>query len=57
MLVEAENEFNKLAKNFEFTAKKAVRTIVETQATPVNIFNLYGDGGRKYVSGGLIIRH
>ena len=57
LLVEAENDFYKLMKEFQISAKKAVRTIVETQVTPLNIFNLCGEGGRKYVSGGMLIRH
>lgn len=57
LLMEAEVEFRKLTLRFEKSARKAVKTIVETQSTPLNIFNLYGDGGKKYTSGGMIFRH
>jgi hypothetical protein len=57
LLSDAEKEYYQLWKSFEEAAKTAVQTIVETQATPLNLFNLYGDGGRKYTSAGLFIRH
>ena len=57
LMVQAESDFYKSSKQFEEAAKVAVMTIVETQATPLNIFNLYGDGGKKYTSAGIFIRH
>ena len=57
LMIEAEKDFFELNKRFEKAAVQAVRTIVETQSTPVNLFNLYGDGGKKHVSAGMIIRH
>ena len=57
LIIEAEKDFFELNKKFEKAAVQAVRTIVETQSTPVNWFNLYGDGCKKHVSAGMIIKH
>ena len=57
LLIQAEKEYKKLEKKFEEAAIKSVKTIIESQATPLNIFNLYGDGGKKYTSAGMFIRH
>lgn len=57
LLIEAEHEFHILMQKFEKAAQQSVKTIVDTQSTPLNLFNLYGDGGKKYVSAGMFIRH
>ena len=57
LLIQAEIDYKKLEKKFEESAIQAVKTIVESQATPLNLWNLYGDGGKKYTSGGMFIRH
>jgi hypothetical protein len=55
-LAEAEAAFKKLCDNFKKACLYAVHMIVKKNPTPLNLFNLYGDDGDKYVVGGILVR-
>lgn len=55
-LAEAEAAFRKLADDFRKASLYAVHLIVKKNPTPLNLFNLYGDDGDKYVVGGILVR-
>ena len=55
-LMKAEQELKELVEGFSFTALKAVNIIEHWKPDPVYLGNMYGKGGKKYVTGGLIIR-
>ena len=44
LLVLTEIDHKKLEKKFEESTIKAIQKIVESQATPLDFFNLYADG-------------
>jgi len=55
-LVVAEQTLNKLMDDFKQASMYAVHLIVQKNPTPLNLFNLYGDDGDKFIIGGLMIR-
>jgi len=55
-LAEAEAAFRKLCDEFKRASLYAVHMAVKRSPTPLNLFNLYGDDGDKFVIGGILIR-
>ena len=55
-LAEAEAAFRKLCEDFKKASLYAVHLIVKKGPTPLNLFNLYGDDGDKFVVGGILVR-
>lgn len=55
-LAEAEAAFRKLSEEFKKSSLYAVQCIIKKNPTPLNLFNLYGDDGDKFVVGGILIR-
>jgi Clustered mitochondria len=55
-LAEAEAAYRRLCEDFRKASLYAVHIIVKKSPTPLNLFNLYGDDGDKYVIGGILIR-
>jgi hypothetical protein len=55
-LAEAEAAFRKLADDFKKASLYAVHCILKKNPTPLNLFNLYGDDGDKFVVGGILLR-
>lgn len=55
-LAEAEAAYRKLCDDFKKASLYAVHMIVKKNPTPLNLFNLYGDDGDKYIAGGILIR-
>jgi hypothetical protein len=55
-LAEAEAAFRKLAEEFRRASLYAVHCIIKKNPTPLNLFNLYGDEGDKFVIGGILVR-
>lgn len=46
----------RLLDEFRKASMYAVHMIVKKNPTPLNLFNLYGDDGDKYVVGGIFVR-
>ena len=42
--------------DFKQASLYAVHMIVQKNPTPLNLFNLYGDDGDKFIIGGILIR-
>lgn len=55
-LAEAEAAYRKLCEDFKRASLYAVHMIVKKNPTPLNLFNLYGDDGDKYIVGGIMVR-
>jgi hypothetical protein len=55
-LAEAEAAFRKLTEEFKKASLYAVHMVVKRSPTPLNLFNLYGDDGDKFVIGGVLVR-
>ena len=55
-LVNAERQYQKLLKEFRVASVYVVHLIIKRNPTPLNLFNLLGDEGEKYVSGGIYVR-
>ena len=55
-LAEAEAACFRLSNDFKKACLYAVHLIVKKNPTPLNLYNLYGDDGDKYVLGGILIR-
>lgn len=55
-LTEAEAAYRKLCEDFRKASLYAVHLIVKKNPTPLNLFNLYGDDGDKFVVGGILVR-
>lgn len=55
-LAEAEGAFHRLCEEFKKASLYAVHCIIKKNPTPLNLFNLYGDEGDKFVIGGILIR-
>ena len=55
-LAEAEAAFRKLSEEFKRASLYAVHCIIKKNPTPLNLFNMYGDDGDKFVIGGILIR-
>lgn len=55
-LAEAEAAYRRLCEDFRKASLYAVHLIVKKGPTPLNLFNLYGDDGDKYIIGGILIR-
>ena len=55
-LVNAERLYQRLLSDFKKASVYAVHAICKRNPTPLNLHNLLGDGGAKYVVGGIFIR-
>lgn len=55
-LVEAETAFHKLQSDFNRASLQAVHQVVKKNPAPLNLFNIYGDDGDKYIVGGILVR-
>jgi hypothetical protein len=55
-LTEAEAAYRRLSEDFRKASLYAVHLIVKKNPTPLNLFNLYGDDGDKFVVGGILVR-
>lgn len=55
-LAEAEAAYFRLSNDFKKASLYAVHLVVKKNPTPLNLYNLYGDDGEKYVLGGILIR-
>ena len=55
-LVNAERLYYKLANDFRIASVYACHCIIKKNPTPLNLFNLVGDEGEKYVVGGIYVR-
>jgi hypothetical protein len=55
-LIVAEQALGKLMDDFKQASLYAVHMIVTKNPTPLNLFNLYGDDGDKFIIGGILIR-
>ena len=55
-LAELEAEMNVVSDDFIDSALAAVHFIVKRNVASLNLFNLYGDGGDKFMVGGLFVR-
>ena len=55
-LMNLEVEYVKLMSDFEKTMSKCAHIIINWKIQPVNIDNIYGKGGTKWIMGGIIIR-
>lgn len=55
-LTEAEAAYRRLCEDFRKASLYAVHLIVKKNPTPLNLFNLYGDDGDKFVVGGILVR-
>ena len=56
MLSGLENQYNLLYESFLDAALYVVHYIVKTNLPGLNLMNLGGDGGEKFVTGGLYVR-
>ena len=54
--MEAEAAYYKLCREFREAALYAVHLIVKRSPTSLNLLNLYGDEGDKYIIGGILVR-
>ena len=55
-LVNAERLYYKLLGDFKVASVYAVHAIIKKAPAPLNLLNLLGDGGEKYVVGGIYLR-
>lgn len=55
-LTNAERLYEKLVSDFKRAAVYAVHSVSKRQPAPLNLHNLLGDGGDKYVVGGIFLR-
>jgi len=55
-LMKEEKRLKLIIDDFSSTALKAVNIIEHWKPDPVYLGNMYGKGGKKYITGGLIIR-
>ena len=55
-LINAERLFYKLLTDFKKAACYAVHSVCKRNPTPLNLHNLLGDGGEKYMVGGIFLR-
>ena len=55
-LVNAERLYYKLLTEFKRSSVYAVHAICKRNPTPLNLHNLLGDGGEKYIVGGIFLR-
>jgi hypothetical protein len=46
----------KVQDEFKVSALRAVHLIQKYNPAPLNLLNMFGDEGEKYVSGGMVIR-
>ena len=56
MLINLEEKFHLLFEDFKDASLYAVHYIRKTNAPSLNLFNLYGDGGEKFMAGGVLVR-
>lgn len=54
--MEAEAQYCKLAEEFRRASVYAAHLVVQKSPTPLNLFNLYGDDGDKFIVGGILLR-
>ena len=55
-LADLEAEMNAISEDFIDSALAAVHFIIKKNAASLNLYNLYGDGGDKFMVGGLLVR-
>ena len=55
-MIVAEESLGRLMDDFKQASLYAVHCVVRKDPAPLNLFNLYGDDGEKYVVGGILIR-
>lgn len=55
-LADLEAEMNAISDDFADSALAAVHFIVKKNVASLNLYNLYGDGGDKFMVGGLFVR-
>ena len=55
-MIMAEESLAKLMDDFKQASLYAVHCIVHKNPPPLNLFNLYGDDGEKFIAGGILIR-
>lgn len=55
-LVNAERLYHKLLTDFKRASVYAVHTVLKRNPIPLNLHNLLGEGGEKYVVGGIFLR-
>ena len=55
-LVSLESDFNLLCDEFNDAALYAVHYIVKNEVPSLNLYNIYGDEGDKFMVGGLLVR-
>lgn len=55
-LVEYETRFYKIVEAFKDAALYSVHYILNNYSASLNLYNLYGDDGEKFIAGGLLIR-
>lgn len=55
-LIDAETLYRKLIDDFKKASLLAVHLVVKKNPTPLNLYNIYGDDGDKYIVGGILIR-
>ena len=55
-LVNAERLYYKLLSDFKRASVYAVHAICKRNPTPLNLHNLLGEGGEKYIVGGIFLR-
>lgn len=55
-LCDFETQLKRLYDDFKRASLYAVHLVVKKNPTPLNLFNLYGDDGDKYVVGGIMLR-
>jgi hypothetical protein len=55
-LISLETDLNNLYDEFQDAALYAVHFIVKNNIASLNLYNLYGDDGDKFMTGGLLVR-
>ena len=55
-LAEAESAYWKLGEQFRRACLEGVHMVIKKNPTPLNLWNLYGDEGDKYIVGGILLR-
>eukprot|EP00744_Colponema_vietnamica_P001049 GILI01001788.1.p1 GENE.GILI01001788.1~~GILI01001788.1.p1 ORF type:complete len:1045 (+),score=336.05 GILI01001788.1:182-3316(+) len=55
-LVQAELQMKELTEDFVNTSRRVAALVVRWKVDPVDLGNMYGQGGDKYVGGGLVLR-
>jgi hypothetical protein len=48
--------FRRLAEDFRKASLYCVHLVLKKSPPPLNLFNLYGDDGDKFIMGGILVR-